>query len=158
MDINLKDISEYLKKSQLYRDFLENSEENDIITIQIGTFNAEIVIGTHDLRPQSLAARIIYKINSDFSNKETFNVLREKYYANDLNSSMNNQKNLSKEEFVKKKLSVDDTIEKPLLEIIPNNTQKNFKENTFFFDKSAKKIIRYQKGFWDYNEILRIKS
>ena len=33
MDIYLKYIPEYLKKSQLYRDFLENSEENHIITI-----------------------------------------------------------------------------------------------------------------------------
>ena len=33
MDIYLKYIPEYLKKSQLYREFLENSEENDIITI-----------------------------------------------------------------------------------------------------------------------------
>lgn len=94
----------------------------------------------------------IYKINSNFSNKETFNVLREKYFANDLNSGINNQKNLSKEEFIKKKFSVDNAVEKPLPELIPNNTQKTFKENTFYFDKSAKKIIRYEKGFWDYNE------
>ena len=31
MDINLSDIPEYLKKSQLYRDFIENSDDDSII-------------------------------------------------------------------------------------------------------------------------------
>jgi len=98
----------------------------------------------------------IYQINPNFTNKGTFNVLREKYFASDVNRPINDGMNLSKLEFAKKKRELDsnkqEEIQNKFLPEIEERKPRTLKENTFFFDKSTNKIIRYYKGFWDYNE------
>lgn len=98
----------------------------------------------------------IYKLNSNFTNKETFNIFREKHFAKDINPAMNNGMNLAKADYINKKNSKENDLrnvsENRTLPEIMNKNSKGLKENTFFFDKSTKNIIRYHKGFWDYNE------
>jgi hypothetical protein len=93
-----------------------------------------------------------YGIDKTMTNKETYNITKNKYFASDFNSkqdsSIKEGVGLSNADFKIKKLHNS--------EYIPSLTSENhigsqLKDNLLVFDKTRKDMIRYPKGHWAHS-------
>jgi hypothetical protein len=93
-----------------------------------------------------------YTIRPDMTNRETYNITKSKYFANDRAMILNTGMSLSKDEFSKRKNYLTDSFPKITENSNFNNEKiKTLTETELYFMKNDKGMVRYPKGYWKYN-------
>jgi hypothetical protein len=92
-----------------------------------------------------------YNINDNMTNKETYNITKEKLFAQDRAISNNTGRSVNKDDFVKMKSVTMNNLNSTTSENNNSISLPRIKENVLYFDKNNKNMIRYPKGFWNHN-------
>jgi hypothetical protein len=96
-----------------------------------------------------------YKSNEKYpniGNHETFNIEREKQFANDRPINLLSGNNVTMQEFKRKKHNSLSTIDQFSINVNENLGIQNLKDNQLCFDKTANAVIRYPKGYWQFSK------
>lgn len=95
-----------------------------------------------------------YTIKSDMNNQEVYRIAKSKMFASDKSNELPSGVRCSKEDFVKNKNNLSTSV---ISHINSNKSMpildraSSLKDNSLVFDKNNKAMIRYPKGFWNYN-------
>jgi hypothetical protein len=91
-----------------------------------------------------------YSIPSNVVNIEAYNITRRKYFSSDIAShdSQNGEK-VNTKDFLAKKNNLPKISTESLAK--GEGAGNVLKENNLYFDKNNNQMIRYPKGFWNYN-------